>query len=113
QTRCFCHINDTVESLLRLQSSSAALGEVINIGSTEEISIIDLARRVVALLNSTSEIRLVPYSEAYPSGGFQDMPRRKPSIEKLRRITGFTPGTPLDATIASVAQSLQSLPPAP
>ncbi|MGZ8899722.1 MAG: nucleoside-diphosphate sugar epimerase, partial [Limisphaerales bacterium] len=88
-------------------------GEVINIGSTEEISIIDLARRVVALLNSTSEIRLVPYSEAYPSGGFQDMPRRKPSIEKLRRITGFTPGSPLDATIASVAQSLQSLPPAP
>lgn len=108
QTRCFCHVNDTVESLLRLQSSPAALGEVVNIGSTEEISIVDLARRVVALLKSRSEIRVVPYLEAYPSGGFEDMPRRKPSTEKLRRITGFQPTTPLDATIASVADAFRT-----
>ena len=107
QTRCFCHVNDTIEALVRLQNTPAAIGEVINIGSTEEISIADLARRVITLLNSKSEVRIVPYSDAYPAG-FEDMPRRKPSIEKLRRITSFSPGTPLDATITSVAHALQA-----
>ena len=107
QTRCFCHVNDTIEALVRLQNTPAAIGEVINIGSTEEISIADLARRVITLLNSKSEVRIVPYSDAYPAG-FEDMPRRKPSIEKLRRITGFSPATPLDATITSVAHALQA-----
>src|SRR5687767_3335284 len=106
QTRCFCHVNDTIEALVRLQNTPAAVGEVINIGSTEEISIADLARRVITLLSSKSEVRIVAYSDAYPSG-FEDMPRRKPSIEKLRHITGFAPATPLDATITSVAQALQ------
>jgi UDP-glucose 4-epimerase len=109
QTRCFCHVNDTIEALVRLQNTPAAVGEVINIGSTEEISIADLARRVITLLNSKSEVRIIPYSTAYPPG-FEDMPRRKPSIEKLRRITGFSPATPLDATITSVAQALQASP---
>ena len=107
QTRCFCHVNDTVEAITRLQLTPTAIGEVINIGSTEEISIADLAQRVITLLNSKSEIRIVPYSDAYPPG-FEDMPRRKPSIEKLRRLTGFAPAKPLDATITSVAQALQA-----
>jgi UDP-glucose 4-epimerase len=107
QTRCFCHVKDTIEALVRLQSSPAAIGEVVNVGSTQEISIADLARSVVMLLNSKSELQMVPYSEAYPPG-FEDMPRRKPSIEKLRRITGFAPTTALDATIVSVADSLRA-----
>jgi UDP-glucose 4-epimerase len=106
QTRCFCHVNDTIEALVRLLNTQSAIGEVINIGSTEEISIADLARRVIALLNSKSEVRIVSYSDAYPPG-FEDMPRRKPSIEKLRRISSFTPTTPLDATITSVADALK------
>jgi UDP-glucose 4-epimerase len=107
QTRCFCHVNDTIEALVRLQSTPSALGEIVNVGSTEEISIADLARRVITLLNSKSEVRILPYSEAYPPG-FEDMPRRKPSIEKLHSITGFTPATKLDATITSVAHALQA-----
>jgi UDP-glucose 4-epimerase len=100
-------VNDTVEALLRLQNTPAAIGQVVNIGSTEEISILDLARRVVALLDSKSEIRFLPYSEAYRPG-FEDMPRRKPSIEKLTRLTGFTPATSLDATIESVAHAFRA-----
>ena len=106
QTRCFCHVSDTVEALVRLQNSPAALGQVVNIGSTEEISILDLAKRVIALLNSKSEVRLVSYNDAYRSG-FEDMPRRKPSVDKLQHLTGFTPATQLDHTITNVAQSLR------
>jgi UDP-glucose 4-epimerase len=107
QTRCFCHVNDTIEALVRLQNSSAAVGEVINVGSTHEISILDLARRVIALIGSRSEINLIPYSEAYQPG-FEDMPRRKPATDKLQRLAGFTPATPLDAIIRSVAEHLRS-----
>ncbi|HEX7859598.1 MAG TPA: NAD-dependent epimerase/dehydratase family protein [Verrucomicrobiae bacterium] len=108
QTRCLCHVNDTIEAILRLQNAPSAIGEVVNIGSTEEISILDLAKRVVTLLHSKSEIRLVSYAEAYQPG-FEDMPRRKPSVEKLRRLTNFTPGIPLDETILSVAQALRGV----
>jgi UDP-glucose 4-epimerase len=107
QTRCFCHVNDTIEALVRLQNSSAAVGEVINVGSTHEISILDLARRVIALIGSRSEINLIPYSEAYQPG-FEDMPRRKPATDKLQRLAGFTPATPLDAIIRNVAEHLRS-----
>lgn len=107
QTRCFCHVRDTVEALTRLQNNADAVGEVINIGSTEEIAIHDLARRVIALLGSKSEIKLVPYNEAYQAG-FEDMPRRKPSIEKLQRLTGFSPATGLDEIIQSVAEDARS-----
>ena len=106
QTRCFCHVSDTVEALVGLQNSPAAIGQVVNIGSTEEISILDLAKRVIALLNSKSEVRLVSYNDAYRPG-FEDMPRRKPAVDKLQHLTGFTPATQLDHTITSVAQSLR------
>lgn len=107
QTRCFCHVNDTVEALLRLQRVPAARGEVVNVGSNEEITISDLARRVVALLGSRSELHFVSYAEAYQPG-FEDMPRRKPSIDKLRDITAFAPATSLDAIIRDVAKHLQA-----
>lgn len=109
QTRCFCHVNDTVEALIRLQNTPEAVGQVVNIGSTEEISILDLARRVISRLGSKSEIRLIPYAEAYRPG-FEDMPRRRPSIEKLSRLTKFAPSTSLDEIISSVAEAFQSAP---
>ena len=82
QTRCFCLVNDVVESLVRLQNCQTARGEIFNVGGTEEISILDLARLVVRTLGSKSKIELIPYDQAY-APGFDDMRRRKPRVEKL------------------------------
>jgi UDP-glucose 4-epimerase len=102
QTRCFCHVNDTVESLIRLQNCPAARGQVFNVGGTEETSILDLARLVIETLNSKSAIELVPYTEAYPRG-FEDMRRRKPVVEKLFNAVQFRPSTPLRKIIELTA----------
>jgi UDP-glucose 4-epimerase len=98
QRRCFCYVVDTVEALLRLHRTPAARGEVVNIGSSEEISIADLARRVIELSNSNSKIEFIPYDQAY-TPGFEDMLRRKPSVEKLARLTNFRPATTLNEII--------------
>ncbi|MCD6049252.1 MAG: NAD-dependent epimerase/dehydratase [Verrucomicrobia bacterium] len=105
QTRCFCFVGDTVEALLRLSQTPAAIGEVVNIGNTEEISIHELARRTIQLLGSPSEIVLKPYNEVYPTG-FEDMLRRKPSIQKLENLTGFRPTTPLSKIIQATAETI-------
>jgi UDP-glucose 4-epimerase len=90
QSRCFCHVLDAVESLVRLTANPAAYGQVFNIGGTEEISIMDLARLVITVTRSTSRIEIVPYEQAYTSG-FEDMLRRKPQVQKLSTVTGFAP----------------------
>lgn len=90
QSRCFCFVTDTVEALIRLQNCATARGQVFNVGSTEEISIRELAELVIRVLSSRSEVEFVPYSEAY-APGFDDMRRRKPVVEKLSRQTGFRP----------------------
>lgn len=102
QSRCFCLVQDAVEALVRLQHSARAQGEIFNIGSTEEISIIELARLVVKTLGSHSEISLIPYDQAY-APGFDDMRRRKPSVEKLRKTVGFAPQTSLQDIIRLTA----------
>lgn len=102
QSRCFAHVTDTVEALLRLTLCDRAPGGVFNIGSTEEVTILGLAKRVIELTGSTSEIELVPYDEAYDNG-FEDMQRRQPLIDKLEQFTGFRPTTPLDDIIRSTA----------
>lgn len=104
QTRCFCYVVDAVEALVRLQNCAAARGEVFNIGGTEEISIFDLARRVVETLGSKSAIELVPYAVAY-APGFDDMRRRKPVVDKLAHTIGFCPATPLRQIIQLTAKS--------
>ena len=109
QSRCFCYVLDTVEALVRLHNSPAARGEVFNIGGTEEISILDLAKRVIETLGSKSPIEFVPYAEAY-APGFDDMRRRKPVVEKLDRITGFRPRTSLREIIERTAESLEAEP---
>jgi UDP-glucose 4-epimerase len=98
QTRCFCYVSDTVEALVRLQNTAAARSGVFNIGSTEEISILALAQRVIALLGSKSKIEFVPYTRAY-APGFDDMRRRKPVTDKLANTIGFRPGLTLDEII--------------
>jgi len=103
QTRCFCYVKDTVEALCRLQHCEAARGEIINIGGTEEISILELAHLVISVLNSRSPIEKVPYEKAY-STDFEDMLRRRPSINKLIKLTGFRPETPLEKIIEWTAK---------
>jgi UDP-glucose 4-epimerase len=102
QSRCFCDVRDTVESLLRLIDTPRAVGEVVNIGNTEEISIEGLAQRVKQRTNSNSTIEFIPYDQAYEPG-FEDMMRRVPSVDKLQAITGFRPQTSLNEIIDRVA----------
>jgi UDP-glucose 4-epimerase len=94
QTRCFCFVHDAIEALIRLQRTPAARGEIFNIGSTEEVTILELAQRVVETLGSASKIQLIPYDQAY-SPGFDDMRRRKPLVDKLERCIQFKPQTTL------------------
>ncbi|OCC16279.1 dTDP-glucose 4,6-dehydratase [Dissulfuribacter thermophilus] len=95
QTRTFTYVGDVVESLTRLMECDAAIGEIINIGGKEEVSIKELAERIKKLANSNSEIILVPYNQAYGKD-FEDMMRRVPSLEKLEALIGYSPNTPLD-----------------
>ena len=105
QTRCFCYVRDTVEALVRLEGCAAARGQVFNVGGTEEISIQDLARRVIETLGSKSAIELIPYNRAYEPG-FDDMRRRKPVVTKLAATIGFRPCTPLQAIIELTAAAM-------
>lgn len=107
QSRCFCHIDDTVEALVRLQNCRAARGEVFNVGSTEEVTIRGLAELVIEVLGSRSRVKLVPYSQAY-APGFEDMRQRKPMVEKLAATVGFRPATPLREIIRRTAESEQN-----
>jgi UDP-glucose 4-epimerase len=102
QSRCFCLVHDAVEALVRLQHCEAARGEIFNVGGTEEISILELAKLVVATLGSKSKIELIPYDQAY-APGFDDMRRRKPRVEKLERCVQFKPQTSLREIIRLTA----------
>ncbi len=101
QSRCFGHVRDAVEAVERLIESPAAVGGVFNVGSSEETTIFELARRVRDAAESNSEIVRVPYDEAYAEG-FEDMPRRVPDVAKLERVTGFRPRTTLARIIEDV-----------
>ena len=103
QSRCFCDVHDTIEALIRLANCTEAYGNVFNIGSKEEVSILELANRVITITESKSEVKLVPYDLAYDSG-FEDMQRRRPSLNKLIEFTNFYPKTSLDDIIRSVAE---------
>jgi UDP-glucose 4-epimerase len=102
QSRCFCDVRDTVEALLRLMQTPHAIGEVVNVGNTEEISIEALAHLVKERTASNSPIEFIPYDKAYEPG-FEDMMRRVPCVDKLRAITGFRPQTPLTEIVDRVA----------
>jgi UDP-glucose 4-epimerase len=101
QTRCFAYVGDVVQALMKLMEHPDAVGEVFNIGSTEEVSIDTLAERIRAIAGSQSEIVHVPYDEAYEEG-FEDMPRRVPDTAKVRDLIGFSPRTTLDQIIREV-----------
>ena len=107
QSRCFGYVGDVVDALIRLVHEPRAVGQVFNIGNPEEISILDLAKRVKALTSSPSEIVLVPYDEAYEAG-FEDMPRRVPDIGKIRGLIGFEPTVKLDKILLRVIADMRS-----
>jgi len=106
QSRCFCDVRDTVEALVRLIETDHSIGEVVNVGNTEEVSIEALARLVKQRTNSMSSIEFVPYDKAYEPG-FEDMMRRVPCVDKLETLTGFRPRIPLTEIIDRVAAFFQ------
>ena len=103
QSRCFGYVGDVVGALIKLMDHEDAVGEVFNIGSNEEISILDLAKRIKELTGSNSEIALVPYDEAYEEG-FEDMPRRVPDISKVNKLVGFKPERSLEDILKTVIE---------
>ena len=101
QKRCFANVKDIIDAIHRLAQIPAAVGQLFNIGSNEEISILELAERVRTRANSRSEIQFIPYEDAYEPG-FEDFTRRVPGIEKIKATIGWTPSTALDDTIDQI-----------
>jgi UDP-glucose 4-epimerase len=101
QSRAFTYVGDVVKGLLKLAASDQVVGEVFNIGNHGEISMMDLAIKVKALTGSSSEIVLIPYDKAYEAG-FEDMPRRVPNLEKIRKAVGYEPTVGLDEILRRV-----------
>ncbi len=101
QIRCFCHVSDAVKALILVMDSDKSIGQVFNIGNSEQISIMDLAKRVVTLTGSKSIIERVAYESAYPDG-FEDMQRRVPDLTKINRILGWQPEITLNQIIKDI-----------
>jgi UDP-glucose 4-epimerase len=101
QTRCFCHVRDVVDALVQLLDHPSAEGDVFNVGSSEEVSILELAARVKSRVGSASPIELIPYDRAYESG-FEDMARRVPDTSKINELTGWRPTRALDDILDDV-----------
>jgi UDP-glucose 4-epimerase len=102
QIRCFCHVSDAVRALLLVMDSDKAIGEVFNVGNNQQISIMELAKKVIAVTGSTSSIEMVAYEKAYPAG-FEDMERRVPDISKIERVLGWKPQIGLEQIIKDIA----------
>lgn len=101
QSRCFTHVKDSIRCQQALMNHKGAVGQIFNLGSNQEVSINQLARRIIEMTNSSSEIRYIPYEEAYEAG-FEDMQRRVPDTRKLSNLLGFAPATNLDEILADV-----------
>ena len=107
QTRCFCHVSDVVKGLVSLSEHPEAFGRVFNLGGGEEVSIKELAERVIELAGSQSSLEFLPYDVAYEAG-FEDMQRRVPDTERARQLVGFEPSTSLDDIVRSVIEDQQA-----
>lgn len=106
QSRCFGHVHDVVEGLIKLLEDPECFGQVINLGNNEEVSILQLADKAISQTSSSSEIRFVSYAEAY-GDGFEDMRRRVPSLEKAKRLIGYQPTRTLENIINDVADEFR------
>ena len=102
QIRCFCHVDDAVKALTLVMDSATAIGDVFNVGNNQQISIMELAKKVIELTGSSSSIEKIAYEKAYPEG-FEDMQRRVPDISKIKQVLGWTPEINLDQIIKDIA----------
>jgi UDP-glucose 4-epimerase len=109
QTRCFCHVEDTIRALSTLMDASGVDGDLFNVGSTERVSIDELAKRVLAATGSSSEIVHIPYDEVYGQG-IEDMLHRQPSIEKVNGAIGWSPTRSLDEILEDVIAHIRRAP---
>jgi UDP-glucose 4-epimerase len=107
QSRTFTYVKDVVEALMALMGEEKAVGEVFNIGGTEEITILDLAKKIIHLAGSKSAIRIIPYEEAFEKD-FEDMQRRVPGIAKIKNLVGFEPRTSLDSILTYVIDYMKT-----
>jgi UDP-glucose 4-epimerase len=106
QSRCFGWVGDVVQAMIALVKNPIATGKVFNVGSNEEITILELAERVKRVTSSESRIRLIPYHEAYEPG-FEDMSRRIPDLSRIGRLIGYRPTKTLDEILLAIAAPLQ------
>ena len=102
QSRVFCHVEDAVRAVLALTDSDSTIGDYFNVGGTGEVTIKQLAEKVIERTQSTSHIKFIPYTEAYPAG-FEDMQRRVPDITKIKKTINWAPTHTLDSIIESIA----------
>ena len=107
QSRVFCHVNDAVRAVLQIADTESAIGDYFNVGGIGEVTIKELAEKIISKTNSLSKIKFIPYAEAYPSG-FEDMQRRVPDITKIKKRISWEPTHTLDSIIESVADSLKN-----
>ena len=107
QSRVFCHVEDAVKAVLILSETDSTIGDYFNVGGIGETTIKELATKVIERTNSTSIIKFIPYSDAYPAG-FEDMQRRVPDITKIKQAIGWQPQHSLDSIIDSVVASLNN-----
>ena len=109
QTRCFCHVEDTIRGLMGLMDERETAGEIFNVGSTERITIRELAEKIIELTGSTSELVGVPYDQVYGQG-IEDMLHRAPSIEKIRAAIGWEPTRDLEQILQDVLEYVRTAP---
>jgi UDP-glucose 4-epimerase len=107
QQRCFGHVSDVVEGLVKLLETPECFGQVINLGNDQEVSILGLADRAITLTQSSSQIKFIPYEEAY-GDGFEDMRRRVPNLAKAKRLIGYQPTKSLDDIINDVVEEFRN-----
>ena len=107
QSRVLCHVEDAVRAVLTLTDTDSTMGDYFNVGGTGEVKITQLAEKVIERTQSKSQIKFIPYSDAYPEG-FEDMQRRVPDITKINKAIGWEPTHNLESIIDSVAASLKN-----
>lgn len=107
QARCFGHVKDVIEGIVGLMNHTDSPGKVFNIGNDEETTIMELAKRIIAMTGSKSEIEIIPFSQAYPAG-FEDMHRRIPDLTKIRTLLGYEPKRNLDAILKDVIDEFRA-----
>jgi UDP-glucose 4-epimerase len=107
QSRVFCHVEDAVKAVITLSATDSTIGDYFNVGGVGEITINELANKVIERTRSTSTLKFIPYSNVYPDG-FEDMQRRVPDISKIERVIGWQPQHSVDSIIDSVAASLRN-----